>query len=305
MKWYDNGSLIDSRLPVIKVRGVDEYVLGLPQGRDFILERTAFSSHAKNFLLEPSQELLKSAVISLVDLILPKDTEIKDIFLQKCESRNLSKGYIMDHLMIYVSTEGKGFMDCVTSSPSVCISGLNLINKTVDAQYDPLIKNFLDTRTFLTSFMLPYSFAMVGDYLSIARCHDETKVLLNKQAMYYYDFYKLFRLVVEAYEKQALELCLYSLDDDYAFVDSVLDKKALSGIIEPSPRKDFVSKTAEINKDSWGKLQDYIRLMKILAYVNPVLSILSILFKFLKTKKVEKNSPTGREDNMGDLNEQI
>ena len=303
MKWYDRGSLIDSRLPVIKVRGVDEYVLGLPQGSNFILENTPFSTHAKNFLLKPSQELLKSAVISLVDLILPKNTEIRDIFLDKCESRNLSKGCIMDHLMIYVSTEGKGFMDCVTASPSVCISYLSLRNITVDAKYDPLIKNFLDTRTFLTSFMLPYSFAMIGDNLSIARCHDETKVFLNKQPMYYYDFYKLFRLVVEAYEKQALELCLYSLDDDYAFVDSILDRKGLSGIIEPSPRKDFVSKTAEINKDNWGKLQEYIRLMKILAYVNPVLSIISILFKFFKPKTVEKYSSTSREDTTGDINE--
>lgn len=303
MKWYDKGSLIDSRLPVIKVRGVNEYVLGLPQGRDFILENTPFSSNAKRFLLEPSQELLKSTVISLIDLILPENTEIKDIFLEKCSSPKLSKGYIMDHIMIYVSTEGKGFLDSVTSSPSVCISNLSLRNVTVDAKYDPLIKNFLDTRTFLTSFMLPYSFAMVEDNLSIARCHDEKKVFLNKQPMYYYDFYKLFRLVVEAYEKQALELCLYSLDDDYAFVDSCLDRQALSGIIEPSPRKEFVSKTAEINKDSWGKLYEYIRLMRFLAYINPVLSIISILLKFLRPKIAEKGNQIDKDNNEGDLNE--
>lgn len=303
MKWCDNGSLIDSRLPVIKVRGVNEYVLGLPQGRDFILENTSFSSNAKNFLLKPSKELLSSTVISLVDLILPKNTEIKDIFLDKCRSPNLSKGSIMDHLMIYVSTEGKGFVDCVTASPSVCISNLTLRNVTVDAKYDPSIKDFLDTRSFLTSFMIPYSFAMVGDYLSIARCHDEKKVFLNKQPMRYYDFYKLFRLVVEAYEKQALELCLYSLDDDYAFVDSILDRKALSGIIEPSPKKEFVSRTAEINKDNWGKLQDYIRLMKILAYINPVLSIVSFLFNLFKPKTVEKDSPMHKDNTEGDLHE--
>lgn len=303
MKWYNNGSLVHSRIPVIKVRGVNEYVLGLPEGLDYDLECTPFSSHAKDFLLHPSKELLKSAVTSLVDLILPQNTEIRDIFLEKCESHNLSKGSIMDHLMIYIATEGKGVMYSVTASPSVCISYLNLRNITVDAQYDPLIKNFLNTKTFLNSFMLPYSFAMVGDCLNIARCHDEKKVFLDKQPVNYYDFYKIFRLVVEAYEKQALELCLYSLDDDYAFVDSVLDGEDLSGIIEPSPRKDFVSKTAEINKDNWGKLQEYIRLMKILAYVNPVLSILSILFRIFKHKTTEEDSKTGKENITGDSNE--
>lgn len=285
MKWNNANSLVSYEIPVIKVRGVDEYVLGLPQGTDFLLEGTEFSKYAKDFLLTKNRDSLNQAVLALIDIVLPPKSEIKDSFYTKCRNTAMLKGPILDHIMVYAASTNKGFHDCITASPSVAISYLTINNLQIDAEYDKSIKDYLDTINFMTQYVLPYSFAMVRDFLSIARCHDEKKVKLSNESMRYRDFYKIFRLVVEAFEKDALDLCLMTLDSDYSFKDSTLDRKNLVGIVEPSPNRDFIFKAVDVHKDSWSKLKYYITVVTIFSFLNPILSLAGILLAIFKKEK--------------------
>lgn len=290
MKWNDTRFMNSSKIPVIKVRAVNEYVLGLPEGTDFLLEGTAFSANAKDFLLTKSKNSLDQAVLDMIDIVLPPKSEIKDSFYKNCKNPSALKGPILDHIMVYAASVNKGFHDCVTSYPRVIMSHLSIRNQQVDAEYDKNIKDFLDTRNFLTQYVIPYNFSMVRDFLSVARCHDEKKVILSNDSMRYHDFYKIFRLVVESFEKEALDLCLMCLDQDHAFKDSTLDREDLVGVVEPSPNRDFVFKAVEVHKDSWSKLQNYITIVSVLSFVNPILTIVGIITAFLK--KENKNGST-------------
>lgn len=307
MKWNETEFLNTSKIPVIKVRGVNEYVLGLPQGTDFLLEGTEFSKHAKDFLLTKNNSSLEQAVLAMIDIVLPNNSEIKDSFYTKCKNKAMLKGPILDHIMVYAACMDKGFHDCITSSPNVIMSNLSIRNIQIDAEYDKSIKDYLDTRNFITQYVIPYSFSMVGDFLSIARCHDEKKVILSNQSMYYHDFYKIFRLVVEAFEKDALDLCLMTLDQDRAFTDSTLERDKLVGVVEPSPNRDFIFKAVDVHKDSWSKLKNYITIVTIFSFLNPLLSLAGLLSSLSKRKKRSTHSDQPlsdtEESQQGDTNE--
>lgn len=303
MKWNDTRFMYNSRVPVIKVRAVNDYVLGLPEGTDFLLEGTNFSAHAKEFLLTKDKCSLEQAVLAMIDIVLPDGSEIKDSFLTKCKNKNMLKGPILDHIMVYASSMNKGFHDCITSSPSVIMSHLAIRNLQIDAEYDKSIKDYLDTRNFITQYVLPYSFSMVRDFLSVARCHDEKQVILSNQPMYYRYFYKIFRLVVEAFEKDALDLCLMTLDQDYAFLDSTLDRENLVGIVEPSPNRDFIFKAVDVHKDSWSKLKNYITIVTIFSFLNPILSLAGILTNLFKREK--KSTPSDQSVSETEVRQEV